>query len=257
MMIVITAIHQQEWQRQNMKEYHHRLTRRLASAPQHQSYQLTGIHSSLACTACHQSGYPGQYAGATEDDCYTCHANDYQSAANHVSSGYPLDCTGCHSSSNTWQQVTNYSHTTFGFRGAHQGIRNDCALCHASGTLPAGTTDDDCYNCHMNTYQSVSSPSHTQNNFSTDCAECHSENSWQNASYTHQNFLLEGKHRAMNCDKCHQSGYPGQYAGITDDNCIACHMNDYNKKHETCSYDCTLCHNLNNWGNPEKREGCK
>jgi hypothetical protein len=135
-----------------------------------------------------------------------------------VSSGYPHDCTACHSSSNTWQQVTAYSHTTFSFRGAHLGLKNDCALCHA----------DDCYNCHSSAgvattkYEGVSSPSHTALGFSTTCTDCHTESAWIPASFTHQSYQLTGIHSSLACTACHQSGYPGQYAGATEDDCYTC-----------------------------------
>jgi hypothetical protein len=68
-------------------------------------------------------------------------------------------------------------------------------------------------------------------------------------------------HATFDCDKCHRSGYPGDYAGISEDDCFACHASDYNKKHQTCPQDCTLCHNVFNWRNADKslREslGCK
>ncbi len=34
----------------------------------HNSFQLQGVHTSLDCNACHSSGYPGQYAGTSEDE---------------------------------------------------------------------------------------------------------------------------------------------------------------------------------------------
>jgi len=289
----------------------------------------------LDCASCHQSGYPGQYAGLTDDDCYSCHAANYQSASNHVATNYPQDCTQCHNSS-SWSGATSYSHTTFNFTGVHLALKNDCSNCHGSVQPVAGTTDSDCYNCHSasgvasSSYEQTSSPSHTELAFSTsctdchsnnawspanythrsfnttgihatldcaschqsgypgqyagvsdnncyachesdytsaanhtrfnypqDCTACHSQNTWAGASFTHQNFQLRGIHASTDCYQCHKTGYPGEYAGVTDDNCFACHEANYYEEHSTCSYDCTLCHNLFNWDDANNKDGCK
>ncbi|MBI5056495.1 MAG: hypothetical protein HZB61_07775, partial [Nitrospirae bacterium] len=115
----------------------------------HRSFQLSGIHNTLICDKCHTNGYPGSIAGTSSDHCYTCHAAQYQSAPNHVSTGYPHDCTACHSTASTWANVKAYSHPSFSFSGAHSAIKTTCSECHITGkTIPAGTTDSNCYNCH-------------------------------------------------------------------------------------------------------------
>jgi hypothetical protein len=218
----------------------------------HHSYQVRGIHNSIDCIACHQRGYPGDYVGLAANNCYECHTTEYQSAANHLSSGYSQDCTDCHSLSGTWKQTVTFSHPTFNFRGAHLGLKNDCAKCHGTIEPQAGTTDDDCYNCHSTSgmattkYEGVSSPSHVALGYSTSCTDCHTESAWSPASSTHQSYQLTGLHSSLSCESCHQSGYPGQFAGASEDDCYTCHMNDYQSaaNHVSSGYpqDCTACH---------------
>ena len=204
----------------------------------HQSYNLRGTHTSLNCDSCHQSGYPGQYTGATEDDCYTCHANDH--SQQHPS--YPQTCTQCHSTS-AWLPAS--AHQSFNLVGVHQTL--NCIDCHQSGYPGqyAGTAEDDCYACHASQHASQH-PS-----FPTDCTQCHSTSTWVGATQ-HQTFSLIGIHKTLDCIKCHATGYPGQYAGTSEDDCYTCHASKYAKKHSTCPQDCTLCHNLYNWDNPDK-----
>ncbi len=208
-------------------------------------FRLSGAHRSLDCDDCH---FNNDYRSAATD-CYICHASDH--SKQHPS--YSQDCTQCHSE-NAWLPAKT-SHQSFQLRGIHASL--DCLLCHKSGYPGqyAGTSEDDCYTCHANDH-SQQHPS-----FPQDCRQCHSENAWLPASQSHQYFNLIGVHATLNCEKCHQSGYPGQYAGVSEDDCFVCHESNYYKKHQTCPQDCTRCHNIFNWGNPDKalRDslGCK
>lgn len=204
---------------------------------------------------------------STPTECILCHQDNYQSAPNHVISGYPQDCAECHSSFSSWEQVS-FNHSSFDFRGAHSALKDDCSICHGNaGKIQAGTSESDCYNCHsssgiaISSYEKTKSPSHTALSFSTTCTDCHSINAWSGAGFSHPGFNLTGVHTTLDCNACHSSGYPGQYAGLTEDDCFACHESTYYEKHKTCPQDCALCHNLFNWGNPDDglREslGCK
>jgi hypothetical protein len=39
---------------------------------------------------------------------------------------------------------------------------------------------------------------------------------------------------------------------VTEDDCFVCHANKYNDKHRTCPHDCTLCHRVYTWDNPDE-----
>ncbi|MBI5663852.1 MAG: hypothetical protein HZC49_01995 [Nitrospirae bacterium] len=213
----------------------------------HKSFQFLGVHGTLTCNNCHQSGYPGTIAGVASDHCYTCHAAFFQSAPNHVSGGYPHDCTACHSTTGSWSNVKAYTHTSFTFNGAHATIKTTCTECHITGkTIPAGTTNDACNNCHSTAgvattkYESVTSPSHVTNSFSRTCADCHTNTTWTSARYAHRSFQFSGIHSTLTCTTCHSSGYPGTYAGMAQDNCNACHAANYQSapNHRFICWDC-------------------
>ncbi|MBI5463357.1 MAG: cytochrome c3 family protein, partial [Ignavibacteriales bacterium] len=227
----------------------------------HKSFQFLGVHGTLTCNNCHQSGYPGTIAGVASDHCYTCHAAFFQSAPNHVSGGYPHDCTACHSTTGSWSNVKAYTHTSFTFNGAHATIKTTCTECHITGkTIPAGTTNDACNNCHSTAgvattkYESVTSPSHVTNSFSRTCADCHTNTAWTPARYTHRSFQFSGIHSTLTCTACHSNGYPGSYAGVSQDNCNACHSANYQSapNHVSSAYPrtCASCHSTTgSWSN--------
>ncbi|UCH82371.1 MAG: hypothetical protein JSW20_06975 [Nitrospiraceae bacterium] len=213
----------------------------------HQSFQLSGVHTILDCTACHASGYPGEYAGTADDDCYACHSSDYQNESEHAESGYPQDCTTCHSV-NSWEGAA-FQHVNFKTKGVHTTL--NCTACHTTGYPGelAGTTDDECHTCHVSDYEGA--PNHALFNYPHDCSACHLDNSWTGASFTHQSLNLNSLHSALDCTACHASGYPGNYAGASQNDCFTCHQSDYNgaPNHTAFSYpqDCTTCHSGNSW----------
>ncbi|KPK34479.1 MAG: hypothetical protein AMK70_07315, partial [Nitrospira bacterium SG8_35_1] len=141
----------------------------------HGRFQMRGIHGSLSCNQCHTDGqYPGQIAGTTDGNCYACHESLHN--AEHPS--FPQDCTGCHSLS-TWTGAT-YNHSSFQLEGVHASL--SCNQCHTDGQYPgqiAGTTNDNCYACHASQHASH------HPTVSQDCMQCHAENTWTGASFTH------------------------------------------------------------------------
>ncbi|NQU88624.1 MAG: hypothetical protein HQ541_23010 [Mariniphaga sp.] len=61
-------------------------------------FELEGGHSGRQCSECHQ----GTTVGALTE-CYSCHQQNYEEAENHLTLGYPLECTVCHSVT-TWEE---------------------------------------------------------------------------------------------------------------------------------------------------------
>lgn len=228
----------------------------------HSSFNFSGAHAILKndCSRCHGASRKLP-SGTTDSDCYNCHStagpatSSYEetTAPSHTSLGFSYICEECHSLK-TWVGA-KFTHQSFQLKYAHLSV--DCTGCHST-SYPgqyAGTSEDDCYACHASQHASQ------HPDFPQDCTQCHSNNTWTGASFNHESFTLIGTHNTFNCDKCHKSGYPGQYAGVTEDDCFVCHENNYYKKHQTCPHDCTLCHNIYNWGNPDeglrKSLGCK
>ncbi|MDO8281562.1 MAG: hypothetical protein Q7U10_02885, partial [Thermodesulfovibrionia bacterium] len=209
-------------------------------------FRLTGSHKKADCSECHTNN---NFMN-TSSDCFSCHESDYQTAPLHTSSGFSKECTECHSTTGSWDKAS-FTHSAFGFSGAHASLKNDCMTCHKDNIRLSG---DDCYNCHSasgvaaSKFEQTNSPSHTALNFSTSCTDCHSEFSWADANYSHQNSQPKGPHTALDCNACHSSGYPGNYAGTSPDDCYTCHAGDHTREHPSFPRDCTQCHNGSTWG---------
>lgn len=117
-----------------------------AGAANHQFFPLTGGHDIQDCTRCHTTD---NYAD-TPSDCFACHQQDYQSAANpdHVAGNFPTDCALCHSTKPGWEATDFSQHDQNWFpiySGTHKGEWNQCTDCH---TNPGIFTSFSCIDCH-------------------------------------------------------------------------------------------------------------
>ena len=174
-------------------------------------FTLTGMHATLACSACHTGGN----LGAANTACVSCHLKDFNGATNpnHVTAGFPQQCNLCHSTS-AWQPSTfNHSTTAFPLTGAHVTVA--CASCHVNGVY-AGTPTD-CYSCHKADYQNVTNPNHVAAGFPTTCATCHTTTSWAGATFNHTWFPIPHQ-TAKLCSDCHTN--PSNYTVFV---CTSCH----------------------------------
>ncbi len=213
-------------------------------------FRLRGAHGSLACASCHASDVTPLFHPANDQDCYTCHTSDYQ--REHANSGFPTTCLSCHTE-NTWGGAT-FNHPQFanGFRlqGAHASLA--CASCHAADGSPLfhPANDQDCYTCHTSDYQSE----HTNTGFPTTCLTCHTVYTWGGASFDHaqyaNGFRLLGAHTTLVCASCHQPDWSPKFQAANDQDCIACHSNDYQQEHANSGFPttCLSCHTINSWG---------
>ena len=209
-------------------------------------YPLIGGHSLVKndCSQCHANGY-----NSTTDDCFNCHSTDYGSATdpNHLIEQFSTNCEECHNTNPGWQPTILDHNTIYPLTGGHSFVQDDCNLCHSGGFTNIGT---DCANCHINDYNSTSNPNHIENQFATDCQECHTTNpDWTPASINHSLiYPLTGGHGLIktDCNKCHVDGYIS-----TPTDCEECHLADYNNtiepNHLTNQFpqDCDQCHSTN------------
>ena len=201
-------------------------------------FKLLGQHSTLNCQSCHKKLV---FAG-TPENCSSCHGDFHKGTLG-------LKCQRCHNF-NTWKIFNfteKHNQTRFILRGAHRRI--DCVKCHTSmsefSTLPV-----DCIGCHRKDYETAQSPNHKLAQFDINCTTCHKVNSlsWKEAKFEHAIFKLEGKHKIIDCYKCHKGVFRG-----TPHECFACHQNDYtnaiqpNHKKAGMSTQCQDCHNTNAW----------
>jgi hypothetical protein len=208
-------------------------------------FPLTGAHRTVGCSQCHIGG---RYTG-TPSACFTCHEHDYNAATapSHTAGQFNHDCTECHIT-DAWRPAAfNHETTAFPLTGAHRTV--NCEQCHIGGQYGGNPTA--CYDCHINDYNSVSTPNHATGQFNHDCLICHTTDAWQPATFNHETtaFPLTGAHRTVNCELCHISG---QYGGNPTD-CYTCHLTDYNDvttpNHVSgqFNHDCLICHTTDAW----------
>ena len=179
------------------------------------AFPLSGAHVTVSCAACHVGG---QFQG-TPADCWSCHADDFQSVAdpNHVSGQYPHDCMVCHTTA-TWQgAIFNHNTTDFPLTGAHVAV--SCAACHVGGQYQ--NTPMDCFFCHDNDYNSASSPDHGGEGYPTTCVMCHTTSAGWNSNWNHAGYfpIYSGQHRDewTTCASCHLNNE------LSDFSCTHCH----------------------------------
>ncbi|MCX6173148.1 MAG: cytochrome c3 family protein, partial [Ignavibacteriales bacterium] len=210
-----------------------------ASFANHDSfYPLTGAHNLIRnnCSQCHSTGY-----SSPARQCVNCHQQNYNGAPNHLSQGYPTDCSQCHTTT-VWQGATfNHSSTNFPLVGAHTSV--SCQLCHTNGYAGTPTT---CISCHQSKF--TTAPNHVAQNYPQDCKQCHSPVDWKQISFDHNTtrFPLVGSHVNVSCSSCHITKLTG-----TPTTCISCHQTNFNSalNHVAQGYptDCAKCHTTVAW----------
>ncbi|MEP6793455.1 MAG: hypothetical protein ABJB16_03950, partial [Saprospiraceae bacterium] len=208
------------------------------------NFPLTGAHNTVECVRCHANGFAG-----TPTECISCHSTDFNQSVNpnHTSLGLSTECTTCHTTAPGWSPANFPNHNDFFvLTDAHAKIASECAACHQGEYNNTPTT---CVGCHLREYNQTTDPSHTTLQFSTDCASCHTESSWQPATFDHdgQYFpIYSGAHAGVwnQCVDCHNN--PSNYSVYT---CVTCHMNqETNQQHTGVSgyiYEnsaCFACH---------------
>ncbi len=208
-------------------------------------FPLTGSHQAVACASCHGDGvYHGKATA-----CAACHQADFDATTSppHVASGFPTECTTCHTTTDWHGAPFDHNATQFPLTGAH--IPTPCSSCHGDGVYAGKATA--CEACHQADYDATTNPAHGAAGYSTDCASCHTTAAWQDANFDHNTtqFPLTGAHVATACSSCHGDGV---YAGRSTA-CAACHQADYdgttNPAHAAAGYstDCTTCHTTTGW----------
>lgn len=211
-------------------------------------YPLVGKHLQVDCAACHKTEQRNgrefqRFKGVAFANCSSCHDDPHRNAL-------MKDCKDCHTEQtfgNVRHAVGRYDHQATGFplKGKHRKL--DCAACHDTGLPPAtvlkdrkGIAASDCVQCHKD---------HHEGRYGTACANCHNEESFQvtavikDFDHDRTDFPLLGKHRAVDCRKCHEESYTKPLAHNT---CASCHddyhQGEFRKDGETP--DCALCHTV-------------
>ena len=146
-----------------------------------------------------------------------------------------------------------------------------CVKCHQ---VSAGTPGFRCLDCHTEIASRLTQkrglhPALVGSGGNSSCARCHSEHNGEKFALVHWDgpqarfdhaktgFLLEGKHAALGCAKCHNPGLipsaerlkltsvdlSRTFLGLPT-NCVGCHQD---KHRGQLGSNCTQCHNTTDW----------
>jgi hypothetical protein len=206
------------------------------------TFPLEGAHLQTSCLGCHkQLDFKGVSA-----TCASCHEDVHKGELG-------ADCARCHTPRSFAEEpAMKLAHelTRFPLRGAHATVR--CSACHtpsSSGQLQFVGRSATCQGCHATDARAVTTPSHSGPAF-TDCASCHSINTWRNARFDHSQtaFPLVGAHQAATCEGCHADRV---FKGKSTQ-CVSCHRADYDGAMKPRHGDgfpttCADCHSNTDW----------
>lgn len=200
---------------------------------------LTGAHTVIACTACHELGKEK----GTPQACVACHQSDYDASPYPGHQSFPTTCPDCHTTF-AWKPAAPFKHL-WPLNGAH--AKASCTGCHKGNPPVYQGTSTACVSCHEADYAASPYPGHQT--FPTTCESCHTTNAWKPAAQQEHKWPLTGAHTGTPCASCHV-GNPPVYAG-TPTTCVGCHLADFNGSpypgHSGFSKTCTDCHTTNAW----------
>ena len=175
------------------------------------------------CTKCHVAG-----SKLSNDTCLACHTAIKKSVTDHRGlhgrlSPAELTCQKCHKEHQgrdfdlLWgskgQKSFDHAKTGYPLRGKHAEV--ECAECHKDRLIKTAAVraagakglkrvtflglPTQCAQCHFDEHRGQ---------LGSKCADCHTESSWKAAprfSHAKTKFPLLGKHKAVQCAKCHAS----------------------------------------------------
>jgi hypothetical protein len=213
-------------------------------------FSLDGRHAAATCVRCHAGlvfDVDGDRAAAVgAGDCASCHLDVHQGSITR-------SCASCHSTASFADVDVGVAHPAdFPLAGAH--LQVSCESCHQNDLGGAfRALDTECSSCHMGDYFKAPVVDHQALGFSTFCTDCHSTTSFRDIPFDHfvmsGGFGLEGRHAAIDCTTCH-NGPGGDVPTVArPDDCVACHVDDYDREHGGTGFptDCVACHDPFGW----------
>lgn len=249
-------------------EYDHRFTR---------SFGLSGVHTALACRACHALAdapalADGQrrYLGLAQR-CASCHEDPHAGSLGDA-------CAACHGQRRPFAEAATFRHTeSFPLAASHAGLT--CTACHAKGTPFAVETergappsrDRRCAECHGAAHGDafLSAISRFERVSADDtCRLCHAP---EHASFAAPGaqmtvphhaatpFPLDAPHAELACATCHpgyaardpllagpalRAQFAARFPGRDAERCAACHTDPHAGQFDRAggAGRCTECH---------------
>lgn len=210
-------------------------------------YPLEGAHKDLTCKNCHNKKHISDpeilkkkrsYLGLNTS-CLTCHKDYHQQTLGN-------ECTDCHGME-AFAPAEKFDHANTGFvlKGKHPEV--ECVECHEITIRNgkkfqrfSGVAFGTCGDCHDDPHN---------NRFGQKCSNCHNEQSFQKTGplndfdHSRTGYPLKGKHRMLDCKKCHTGSYTDPLAHNT---CTDCHDDHHEGqlRENNKVRDCADCHTV-------------
>jgi hypothetical protein len=214
-------------------------------------FVLVDRHAATGCGSCHLNLMFAE-PKLGNGDCAGCHVDVHQGKL-------AATCASCHSTISfvDTPDLQLHARTNFPLTGSHLQI--SCESCHTDDVGGAFTPmNSECVSCHLDAYLSTASSliDHAAAGFPTNCQQCHNTLTWTGgALFDHLAasgfFALTGVHAQLRCASCHTppSGQL-QFTPSGQDDCVACHQDDYQREHGSDGFPttCADCHNDGDWG---------
>jgi len=211
-------------------------------------FTLLGRHAEIRCSSCHAAGVSGSiFSPSSQEDCFACHQVIYDS--HHGISGFPTTCTLCHTN-DSWVYSGDFDHAAFtgGYALVGRHAELPCTSCHSpsvAGPIYSPSSQNDCVACHQDDYDDE----HGGSGFPTNCSLCHTNDSWEGATFTDHDALFfpifSGRHQGewSGCETCHTN--PNDFSQFTCFNCHAHNRSEMDEKHREepgYVYESNACH---------------
>ncbi len=236
------------WRRVNRARFDHSKTR----------FPLRGRHANVACEKCHTSG--NFVAKIKFQRCRDCHRDVHR--GQFVRAGRLVGCKTCHDENGflpAHYDIEDHQRSKFPLRGAHLAVA--CIDCHKMVSTADGgrmrlfrLEQHRCRDCHNDVHRGQFAARVAAQG----CTACHNNDDWLQTSFDHStsNFPLTGKHREVECRKCHKIvdvGTPNErrlfkpIAGT----CITCHRDPHFGQFRLLRpvKSCNKCHVTAGWEN--------
>ncbi len=200
---------------------------------QRTKFPLRNAHAApkVKCSDCHRD--LRSYRDAPLD-CNACHKKDDKHEGT-----LGLRCEQCHGDT-SWR-VAGFDHARSRFPLVGRHVTTKCGECHATARYKEAARD--CWSCHEK-------DDVHKRAYGTACEDCHNARAWRLWAFDHDrrtDWKLEGGHRKVRCDKCHDQPAPkGKRAAPLDTACIACHRRDDTHDGGFGSR-CEQCHLTDDW----------
>jgi hypothetical protein len=217
------------------------------------------LEGMMNCTECHVLG-----GKVSNEKCLTCHQElntriDQKKGYHASGEVNNKGCASCHSDHHgrNFEMIRfnedEFEHQLTGYELTGKHIKTDCRECHqpdliANAELKKNNTTflglkQECLACHEDVHQKT---------LSTNCVSCHTTEAFSppsNFNHSTADFALAGKHRNVDCIKCHRMELRNgknfqRFVDIPFQNCTACHNDVHDNKFGN---KCTECHNENSF----------